>query len=232
MSIYAGTGMRFEPDHMYYDYEPAQYPMELNNGTVYDLDEVQRDWAPINFTYGSDFMRIWTDTLISDLTEAAHVKGRNEAGGAHDDGQDIRALESSLNNCAVLARQLNPDTPIIENTVGGWTITTVDDVSSTVTDTWSGGVQTLLLNNFVPYGGPMADACAGQHKWAKMATKRYLNTDFAREYTDSWCQGGSIRASSLSTVVWDFGMGEAVLSSDAEPQVWYCMNFVTRKCQC
>ncbi len=178
-------------------------------------------------------MRIWTDTLIADLTDAAHVKGRNEAGGAHDDGQDIRALERSLNECAVLARQLNPETPLIESTIGGWTITTVDGgVSSTVTDTWYSGVQTLLLNDFVPYGGPMADACAGQHKWAKMATKRYLNAEMTTEYTDSWCLGSDIRASSLSTVVWDFGMGDAVLSSNAEPQVWYCMNFLTRKCQC
>lgn len=230
-SISAGTGLPFKQDNLFY--KPTQYPMNLNNGTVYDLDEVENDWAPMNFTYGSDFMRIWTDTLIAELTDAAHVKGRNEAGGAHDDGQDIRALERSLNECAVLARQLTPGTPIIESTVGGWTITTVDGgVSSTVTDTWSGGVQTMLLNSFVPYGGPMADACAGQHKWAKMATKRYRNTDAVTEYTDSWCQGGSIRASSLSTVVWDFGMGEAVLSSNAEPQVWYCMNFVTRKCQC
>lgn len=94
----AGTDLPFSISSLFY--KPGKYPMNITLDTVYDLTAVEGDWAPINFTYGSDYMRIWTQPLLADLTEAAHVTGDSHA----NDGQSIRALERALNNCCVLGR--------------------------------------------------------------------------------------------------------------------------------
>lgn len=66
-----------------------------------------------------------------------------------------------------------------------------------------------------------------------MMTVRYLDNDVPnKEYTESYCYGGSIVSSEVSSVVWDFGLDNAVLSTQADPQVWYCMNFISRLGSC